>query len=96
MRAARVALLLRVSCQRAVALALQEPLVPWQRVEPSVAVELLVVAVQTGLGVQRVAVGHEAVGVPRVPSHLEQPAELGHSEPLEHLALLERSELQGR
>lgn len=96
MRAARMALLLRVSCQRAVALALQEPLVPWQRVEPSVAVELLVVAVQTGLAVQRVAVGHEAVGVPRVPSHLEQPAELGHSEPLEHLALLERSELQGR
>lgn len=40
MRAARVALLLQVSCQRAVALALQEPLVPWQRVEPSVAVEL--------------------------------------------------------
>ena len=27
-----------------------------------------------------------------MPSHLEQPAELGHSEPLEHLALLERSE----
>lgn len=36
----RVAQLPRVSCQRAVALALQEPLVPWQRVEPSVAVEL--------------------------------------------------------
>lgn len=90
MRVARVALLLRVSCQRAVALTQQEPLVPWQRAKPLAAVELLVVAVQ------RVAAGHEAAGVLRVPLHLEQPAELGHSEPLEHLALLERSELQGR
>lgn len=90
MRAARVALLLRVSCQRAVALAQQEPLVPWQRAKPLAAVELLVVAVQ------RVAAGHEVVGVPRVPSHLEQPAESEQLEPQEHLVLLERSELQGR
>lgn len=89
MRVARVALLLRVSCQRAVALALPEPVVPWHLAEPSAAVELLVVAVQ------RVAAGHEVAGVLRVPSHLEQPAELGHSEPLEHLALLERSEPPG-
>ena len=87
---AREVLLLRVSCRHAVALALQEPLVPWQRAEPLAAVELLVVAVQ------REAAGHEAVGMPRVPSHLEQPAELGHSEPPEHLALLERSEPPGR
>lgn len=63
---------------------------PRQRAEPSVAVELQVVAVQLALPVQPVAAGHEAVGVPRVPSHLEQPAELGHSEPQEHLVLLER------
>ena len=92
----RVAQLPRVSCQRAVALALPEPVVPWHLAEPSAAVELQAVPAQLALPVQPVAVGHEAVGVPRVPSHLEQPAELGHSEPLEHLALLERSELQGR
>ena len=40
----RVAQLPRVSCQRAVALAQQEPLVPWQRAKPLAAVELLVVA----------------------------------------------------
>lgn len=92
----RVAQLPRVSCQRAVALALPEPVVPWHLAEPSAAVELQVVSAQLVLAVQPVAAGHEAAGVPRVPSHLEQPAELGHSEPLEHLALLERSELQGR
>ena len=93
---AREVLLLRVSRRRAVAWVPWEALVPRQRAEPSVAVELQVVAVQPVLVMQREAAGHEAVGVPRVPSHLEQPAELGHSEPLEHLALLERSELQGR
>lgn len=91
---AREVLLLRVSRRRAVAWVPWEALVPRQRAEPSVAVELQVVAVQPVLVMQREAAGHEAVGVPRVPSHLEQPAELGHSEPLEHLALLERSELQ--
>lgn len=95
-QAVRVALLLRGSCQRAVALVLPELVVPWKRVEPPAAVELQVVSAQLALPVQPVAAGYEAVGVPRVPSHLEQPAELGHSEPLEHLALLERSELQGR
>lgn len=91
---AREVLLLRVSRRRAVAWVPWEALVPRQRAEPSVAVELQVVAVQPVLVMQREAAGHEAVGVPRVPSHLEQPAELGHSEPLEHLVLLERSELQ--
>lgn len=83
----RVALLLRVSCRRAVALALPEP---------SAAVELQVVAAQLALPVQPVAAGHEAAGALRVPSHLEQPAESEHLEPQEHLVLLERSELQGR
>ena len=84
---ARQVPMLRVSCQRAVALAQQEPLVPWQRAkplvaaEPSAAVELQVVSAQLVLAVQPVAAGHEAAGVPRLPSH---------SEPLEHL------ELQGR
>lgn len=41
---ARQVPMLRVSCQRAVALAQQEPLVPWQRAKPLAAVELLVVA----------------------------------------------------
>lgn len=95
-QAVRVAQLPRVSCQRAVALALPEPVVPWHLAEPSAAVELQVVSAQLVLAVQPVAAGHEAAGVPRVPSHLEQPAELGHSEPLEHLALLERSEPPGR
>ncbi|MDK4276719.1 hypothetical protein QPX37_11215 [Corynebacterium accolens] len=81
----RVAQLPRVSCQRAVALALPEPVVPWHLAEPSAAVELQVVSAQLVLAVQPVAAGHEAAGVPRLPSH---------SEPLEHLALLERSELQ--
>lgn len=40
----RVSQLPRVSCQRAVALALPEPVVPWHLAEPSAAVELLVVA----------------------------------------------------
>lgn len=91
----RVAQLPRVSCQRAVALALPEPVVPWHLAEPSAAVELQAVPAQLALPVQPVAAGHVAAGVPRVPSHLEQPAELGHSEPLEHLALLERSEPPG-
>lgn len=94
-QAVRVALLLRGSCQRAVALVLPELVVPWQRVEPPAAVELQMVSAQLALPVQPVAAGHVAAGVPRVPSHLEQPAELGHSEPLEHLALLERSEPPG-
>ena len=88
-QAVRVALLLRGSCQRAVALVLPELVVPWQRVEPPAAVELQVVSAQLALPVQPVAAGHEAAGAPRVPSHLEQPAEL------EHLALLERSEPPG-
>ena len=81
----RVAQLPRVSCQRAVALALPELVVPWHLAEPSAAVELQAVPAQLALPVQPVAAGHVAAGVPRVPSH---------SEPLEHLALLERSELQ--
>lgn len=95
MRVARAALLLRVSCQRAVALALPEPVVPWHLAEPSAAVELQVVSAQLALPVQPVAAGHEAAGAPRVPWHLEQLAESEHLELPGYLVLLERSELQG-
>ena len=95
-RAVRVALMLRGSCQRAVALVLPELVVPWQRVEPPAAVELQVVSAQLALPVQPVAAGHEAAGAPRVPWHLEQLAESEHLELPGYLVLLERSELQGR
>ena len=67
----RVAQLPRVSCQRAVALALPEPVVPWHLAEPSAAVELQAVPAQLALPVQPVAAGHVAAGVPRLPSHSE-------------------------
>lgn len=47
----------RVFCQPAVALALPEPVVPWQLADPLAVVELQVVPAQLVLAMQRVAAG---------------------------------------